>query len=75
MSGVNLFETFEEEHMETPFLPRYNNRARARQKSDNNAQHHAPRVFSPITFTNTQGFNAAPKQAVNHITNAIAVIN
>jgi hypothetical protein len=28
-AGVNLFGTFEEEHMETPSLPRYNTRARA----------------------------------------------
>jgi hypothetical protein len=27
MTGVNFFDTFEEEHMETPSLPRYNTRA------------------------------------------------
>jgi hypothetical protein len=32
MAGVNLFDTFEEEHMETPSLPRYNTRARARHR-------------------------------------------
>jgi hypothetical protein len=26
MAGVNLFDTFEEEHMKTPSLPRYNTR-------------------------------------------------
>jgi hypothetical protein len=33
MAGVNLFDTFEEEHMETSAVPRYNTRARARQHS------------------------------------------
>jgi hypothetical protein len=37
MPGVNLYENFEEEHMETPSLPRYNTRARACQHSANNA--------------------------------------
>jgi hypothetical protein len=75
MAGVNLFETFEEEHMETPSLPRYKTRTRARQHSANNAQHHAPRVFRPITFTNTQGFHTSPKQAINQIPMVNAVIN
>jgi hypothetical protein len=26
MAGMNLFDTFEEEHMETPAIPRYNTR-------------------------------------------------
>jgi hypothetical protein len=76
MAGVNLFDTFEEEHnMEAPSLPRYNTRARTRQHSANQAQLLAPRVFCPITLTNTQGFNAAPKQANNNIPMANAVIN
>jgi hypothetical protein len=37
MAGMNVFDTFEEEHMETPALPRYNTRARARQHSANQA--------------------------------------
>jgi hypothetical protein len=75
MAGANLFDTFEEEHMETPSLPRYNTRARARQHSSNNPHHHAPRVFRPITFTNTQVFHAAPKQAINKIPGTYSVIN
>jgi hypothetical protein len=75
MTGVNVFDTFEEEHMERPSLPRYNTRVRAHQHSANNTQHLAPRVFCPIIFTNTQGFHAAPKQAINHIPMANAVIN
>jgi hypothetical protein len=56
MAGVNLFDTFEEEHnMETPSLPRYNTRARARQHSANQAQHLAPYVLRPITLTNMTG--------------------
>jgi hypothetical protein len=75
MAEVNLFDNFEEEHMETPSLRRYNTRARAHQHSANQAQHLAPHVFLPITFTNTQDFHASPKQAINHIPMANAVIN
>jgi hypothetical protein len=75
MAGVNLFDTFEEEHMETPSLTRYKTRTRARQHSANNAQHHAPRVFCPITFTNTQVFHVAPKQDIHQIPMSNTVIN
>jgi hypothetical protein len=44
MAGMKLFDTFEEEHMETPALPRYNTRARARQHSTNQAQFLSPRI-------------------------------
>jgi hypothetical protein len=54
MAGVNLFDTFEEEHMETPSLLRYNTSAMVRHHSADQAQLFAPRVFRPITFTNTQ---------------------
>jgi hypothetical protein len=37
MAGTNLFDTFEEEHMDTPSLPRYNTRAREGQHSSNQA--------------------------------------
>jgi hypothetical protein len=67
MAGLNLFDTFEEEHMETPSLPRYNTRARTCQHSATQAQLLAPRVFCPITFTNTQGFYVSPKQDTTHI--------
>jgi hypothetical protein len=75
MVGVNLFDNFEEEHMETPSLPRYNTRARARKHSANQAQFLAPRFFRPNAFTNTQGVHVAPRQATNHIPMANAVIN
>jgi hypothetical protein len=75
MAGVNLFDTFEEEHMETPSLPRNNTRARARQHYANQAQLLAPRIFRLITFTNTQGFHVAPKQVTNHIHMVNDVIN
>jgi hypothetical protein len=54
MAGMNLFDTFEEKHMETPALPRYNTRARALQYSTNQAQFLAPRIFHPIALTNNQ---------------------
>jgi hypothetical protein len=75
MAGVNLFDNFEEEHMETPSLPRYNTISRAHQHSDNKAQHLTRLVSHPITFTNTQVFHAAPKQAINDIPMANDVIN
>jgi hypothetical protein len=61
--------------METPSLPRYATRGRARQHSANNAHNHAPHVSRPLTFTSTQVFHAAPKQAINQIPMANAVIN
>jgi hypothetical protein len=54
MAGMNLFDTYEEEHMETPAIPRYNTRSRARQHSANQAQFLAPRILRPIAFTNNQ---------------------
>jgi hypothetical protein len=62
MAGMNLFETFEEEHMETPALPRYNTRARARQHSANQAQFLAPRIFRPLAFINNQIADVTPIQ-------------
>jgi hypothetical protein len=75
MAGMNLFNTFEEEHMETPALPRYNTRSRARQHSANEAQFLAPHIFSPIAFTNNQSVYVTPRQAPNHIPMDNAVIN
>jgi hypothetical protein len=75
MTRVNIFDTFEEEHMETPSLPRYNTRERERQHSANQDRYHASCVFRPITFKNTQGFHVAPKQVSKHILMANAVIN
>jgi hypothetical protein len=68
----DLFDKFEEEHMETTTLPRYNTRVRAQlHQSANSSQHHTPK----ITFTNTQVYHEAPQRAVNHIPIANAVIN
>jgi hypothetical protein len=75
MAGMNLFDNFEEEHMESPSPPRYNNRARSRQHSANQAQFLAPRIFLPIAFTNNQGVAVTPRQANNHIPMANAAIN
>jgi hypothetical protein len=70
-----IFDTFEEEHMVTPNLPKYSTRSRAQQNSANNAQHNAPCLFCPITFTNTQVYHAAPHKSISYIPMANAVIN
>jgi hypothetical protein len=75
MTGMNLFDNFEEEHMEYPFLPRYDTRARARQHSANQSQFLAPYIFRPIVFTNSQGVAVNPIKVTNHIPMANAVIN
>jgi hypothetical protein len=75
MAGMNIFDMFEEEHMESTSIPRYNTRARARQHSANQAQFLVPRDFQPITFTHNQGADVTPRQATNHIPMANAVIN
>jgi hypothetical protein len=75
MAGMNLFDTFEEEHMETPDLPMYNTRARARQHSANLDQFLAPRILRPIEVTNKQCVAVTSTQAPNHISMANDVIN
>jgi hypothetical protein len=75
MVGMNMFHTFEEEHMESTSLPRYNTRARARQHSATQAQFLAPWIFRPIAFKNNQGVDVAPRQSTHHIPMANAVIN
>jgi hypothetical protein len=75
ITGMNLFDTFEKEHLESPALPRYNTRARARQHSANQAQFLARCIFRPIAFTNNQSVSVTPIQAPNHIPMANAVIN
>jgi hypothetical protein len=76
MAGMNLFDTFEEEHnMETPALPRYNTRARSRQHSANQAQFLTPRIFRPISFTNNQSISVTSTQVPNPIPMVNAVIN
>jgi hypothetical protein len=56
MAGVNLFDTFEEEHMETPAVPRYNTRARARPHSAHKAQTLSPRISAPLHLLTTKTF-------------------
>jgi hypothetical protein len=75
MAGMNLVDTFEEEHMESPSLPRYKNRARVRQHSANQAQFLSPRMSHPIAFTSNQSVDVAPRQATNHIPMVNDVIN
>jgi hypothetical protein len=75
MAGMYLFDTFEERHMETPALPRYNTRARARHHSAKQAQFLAPRIFRPIEFTNNQIIVVTLTQAPDPIPVANAVIN
>jgi hypothetical protein len=75
MAGMNLFDNFEEEHIETPALPRYNTRATARHHSANQAQFLAPHIFRPISFTNNQSVAVTPTQAPNHIPMSNAFIN
>jgi hypothetical protein len=75
MAGMNIFDTFEKEHMESPSLPRYNTRARACQHSANQAKFLAPWIFCPIAFTNNQGVAVTTRQSANHIPMANVVIN
>jgi hypothetical protein len=63
MAGMKLFDSFEEKHMETPAVPRYNTRARSRQHSANQAHTLNRRIFRPIAFTNNQAITLPFKQA------------
>jgi hypothetical protein len=54
MAGVNLLDTFEEEHVTTPTIPRYNTRALARQHAAHQAQTLSPQIIRPIAFTTHQ---------------------
>jgi hypothetical protein len=73
MAGENIFNTFEEEHMESPSPQRYNTRARAQHHSSNIAQQNAPRIL--CTFTAVSGCHVAPQKAYNQITMVNDVIN
>jgi hypothetical protein len=75
MAGMNLFDTFEEEHMKYPTLTRYNTRSRARQHSATQSQFLAPRIFHPIAFTNNQSVAVTPRQSTTHIPIANYIIN
>jgi hypothetical protein len=65
MAGVNLFDTFEEEHT-TPTIPRYNTRALARQHAAHQAQTLRPRIFRPLAFPPRQ---TMPKHMANSVIN------
>jgi hypothetical protein len=72
MSGVNLFDTFEEENMTTPTIPGYNTRALARQQAAHQAQTLSPRIFRPIAFTTHQNISMPMANSViNEDTGAI----
>jgi hypothetical protein len=66
MAGVNLFDTFEEEHMNTPTIPWYNTQALARQHAAHQAQTLSPRIFRPIAFTTHQNI---PMPMANSVIN------
>jgi hypothetical protein len=62
-AGVKLFNTFEEEH-NSPAIPRYNTRARARQHAAHLAQTRRPIIFRPLAF--------APRQTMpKHMSNSV----
>jgi hypothetical protein len=75
MAGMNLFDTFEEEHMETPDVPRYNTRARSRQHSVNQDHTLTSRIFRPISLTNNQTIALPFKQATQNMPMENSVIN
>jgi hypothetical protein len=65
IAGVNLFNTFEEEH-NSPIIPRYNTRALARQHAAHLAQTRRPRVFRPLAVAPRQ---TMPKHMANSVIN------
>jgi hypothetical protein len=65
MAGVNLFDTFEEEHT-TPTIPQYNTRALARQHAARQAQTLRPRIFRPLAFPTHPKI---PKHMANYVIN------
>jgi hypothetical protein len=65
ISGVNLFNTFEEEHT-TPTIPWYNTRALARQHAAHRAQTIRPRIFRPLAVPPRQ---TIPKNMANSVIN------
>jgi hypothetical protein len=75
MDGMNLFDTFEEEHMEPPAIPMYSTRDRARQHSSNQAHTLKQRIFRPIAFTSSKSVAMPLTQAPLTIPMANAVIN
>jgi hypothetical protein len=63
IDGVNLFNTFEEEHT-TPTIPRYNTRALAHQHAAHQANTLSPRIFRPLVFPPRQ---TIPKHMANSV--------
>jgi hypothetical protein len=63
--GVNLFNTFEEEHT-PPTIPRYNTRTLARQHAAHRAQTLRPRIFRSLAFPPRQ---TIPKYMANSVIN------
>jgi hypothetical protein len=75
MDGVNLFDTFEEEHMESPAVPRYNTRAWALQYSAHQTRNISPRIFRPIAFTYNHNITFPIQQNRQTMPMANSVIN
>jgi 2-oxoglutarate dehydrogenase complex dehydrogenase (E1) component-like enzyme len=65
ISGLNLFNTFEEEH-NTPTIPWYNTRTLAHQHAAHLAQTLRPRIFRPLAFSPRQ---TMPKHMANSVIN------
>jgi hypothetical protein len=65
IAGVNLFNTFEEEHT-TPTIPRYNTCALARQHAAHRAQTLRPWIVRPLAFPPRQ---TIPKHVANLVIN------
>jgi hypothetical protein len=61
--------------METPAIPRYNTRARARQHSANQAHTLKQRIFLPVAFTSNTSVDMPSAQAPRTMPMANAVIN
>jgi hypothetical protein len=67
IAGVNLFNTFEEEH-NTPTIPRYNTHTLARQHAVHLVQTRRPRIFRPLAFS--------PHQTMSkHMANSVTIWN
>jgi hypothetical protein len=75
MAGMNLFDTFEEKHMKTSAVPRYNTRAISCQHSTNEAHTLTSHILRPIAFTNNQTITLPLKQATQNMPMANSVIN
>jgi hypothetical protein len=75
MAGMNVFDTFEEEHMETLAIPRYNTRAIASQHSANQAHTLKQSILCPIDFKRNKAFAIPITQAPRTMPMANEVVN